>query len=216
MTFTHALSTNNYGTAKFIVTSSAANGTHTTIASALAVATSGDTIFIRPGTYTENLTLKAGVNIVAYSGDGDTGNVIILGNSTLSSAGTVSISGIQLKTNSANCITVSGSVASILNLIDCNINCSNNTGISFSSSSASSKINLYNCIGNLATTGIAYFASTANGVINFYGGFFLNTGGSTTASTITANQVSMYQCYYESIISASSTASIYTNNMLSL
>jgi pectin methylesterase-like acyl-CoA thioesterase len=67
MTFTHALSTNNYGPAKFIVSSSAANGTHTTIAAALTSASTGDTIFIRPGTYTENLTLKAGVNLTALS-----------------------------------------------------------------------------------------------------------------------------------------------------
>ena len=46
MTFTHALSTNNYGPAKFIVDALVANGTHTTIASALTSASSGDTIFL--------------------------------------------------------------------------------------------------------------------------------------------------------------------------
>ena len=79
MTFTHALTTGNYGPAKFIVSANVYEGTHTTIAAALTSASSGDTIFIRPGTYTENLTLKAGVNLCAYECDGQTPNVTVIG-----------------------------------------------------------------------------------------------------------------------------------------
>lgn len=187
MTFTRALATNNYGPAKFIVDgTTVANGTHSTIAAALTSASSGDTIFIRPGTYTENLTLKAGVNLTAFACDALTPNVIISGNCTHNTAGTVSISGIQLKTNSAANITVSGSVASILNLIGCDINCSNNSGITYSSSSASSQINMYNCTGNLGTTGIKLFDQTSAGTTTIFNCRFTNTGGSSTASTQSA------------------------------
>ena len=183
MTFTHALSTNNYGPAKFIVSANAYEGTHTTIAAALTSASSGDTIFIRPGTYTENPTLKAGVNLVAYTADAYTPNVTISGTCTLTTAGTVSISGIRLQTNSAFALAVTGSVASIVNLINCYINCSNNTGISFTTSSSSASIFLNTCQGDLGTTGIALFTHSSAGTLRIYEGYFTNSGGSSTAST---------------------------------
>jgi len=147
MTFTHALSTNNYGPSKFIVDASAANGTHTTLPSALASASSGDTISIRPGTYTGNFSLKGGVNITAFGSDSSlngTGKVIIQGTCTLSEAGTVTISGVQLQTNSAAALAVTGSAASVVNLQNCYLNFTNNTGITYSSSNSSSAINIQN------------------------------------------------------------------------
>lgn len=187
MTFTHALSTNNYGPAKFIVDSKAADGTHTTIAAAISAASSGETIFIRPGTYTENLTLKAGVNLCAYTCNASlngTFGVIIQGKCTFTGAGTVNISGIQLLTNSDFALAVTGSNASVVNLSNCFINCSNNSGISHTSNSSGSVINFYNCNGVLGTTGIAFFISTSAGAIALQYCNIQNTGLSTTASTI--------------------------------
>ena len=97
---TIANATNRFATAKFIVDPTLGDGTHQTIAAALTAASSGDTIFIKPGTYTEDLTLKAGVNLAAYVGDGDTPNVEIVGKATATFAGTCSISGIRLTTGS--------------------------------------------------------------------------------------------------------------------
>lgn len=203
MTFTHALPTNNYGTAKFIVTSSSANGTHTTIAAALTAASSGDTIFIRPGTYTENLTLKAGVDLVAFSGDGDTPNVTIVGNATLTTAGTVTISNIRLQTTSAALLTVSGSAASIVNLKSCYLNCTNNTGIIYSSSDTGSAINVLDCRGDIGTTGIALFTATGAGTggISATGMYFKNTeitnsGASTTANTTSTCLIITSKCKF--------------------
>jgi len=175
-----------FNTAKWIVSATAGQGTHTTIAAALTAASSGDTIFIRPGTYTENPTLKAGVNLTAFGSDSSlnaTGDVIISGTCTLTTAGSVTISGIQLQTNSAALLAVTGTLASVVNLNNCFLNCTNNTGITFSSSSASSAINITNCTGNLGTTGIAYWTITASGVMTVMSSTLLNTGLSTTAST---------------------------------
>ena len=180
---------NNFGTAKWIVSAAYSDGcTHTTIASALTSASSGDTIFIRPGTYTENLTLKAGVNLTAYpcdayAGLGTSPNVIILGKATATFAGNCSISGIQLKTNSDFCLAVTGSSATKIQLKGCYIDASNNTAISFTSSSNTSAIEIYDCRGNLETTGIAYFAHSGAGRLYIVGGIFENNGGSSTAST---------------------------------
>lgn len=204
-TFTHALSTNNYGPAKFIVASSAANGTHTTIASALTSASSGDTIFIRTGTYTENLTLKAGVNLTAFDCDAFTPNVTIIGKATFTDAGTASISGIRLQTNSDFFLAVTGSEASVVNLQQCFLNCSNNTGISITSSNAAAGIYTYYCFGNLGTTGIAFFASTSTGFLDFEYCMFSNTGLSVTANTISAGFVNVFYCYFINPITTSST-----------
>lgn len=180
------LSTNTFCEAKWLVDPVVGQGTHTTITAAIASASSGDTIFIRASAtpYTENPTLKAGVNLTAYVCDAYTPNVTILGKCTFTGAGTVSISGINLKTNSDYCLSVTGSAASIINLQNCNIQCTNNTGINYSSSSASSNITLNDCISNLTTTGIAHFAHSSAGQLSLNYCFFSNSGGSSTANTV--------------------------------
>ena len=106
----------------------ASDGTHTTISAALTSASSGDTIFIRPGTYTENPTLKAGVNLTAFGSDSSengVGNVIINGTCTLTTAGSVTISRrFELQTDSVGILQLVGTVASVVNLQNCYLNCS--------------------------------------------------------------------------------------------
>lgn len=206
MTFTRALATNNYGCAKFIVDASPANGTHSTIALAIASASSGDTIFIRPGTYTENITLKAGVNLSAYLCDSITPNVTIAGTCTFTTAGTVAITGIRLQTNASFAIAVTGSAASILNLANCFLNCTNSTGISFTSSSSSSKINLLNCNGNVGALGISLYAMSGAGALFFDKCYFENSGVSITASTSSSGFVFWHYTYTELPITTSSTS----------
>ena len=208
MTFTHALATNNYGCAKFIVDASAANGTHTTIASAISSASSGDTIFVRPGTYTENLTLKVGVNLAAYECDAFTPNVTISGTCTLTTAGTVSISGIRLQTNNAFAIAVTGSSASILNLINCHLNFSNNTGISYTTSSASSEINIITCNGTIGTTLIKFYEISGSGSLFFDRSYIDNPGNSVTASTSSSGNVYFQYTYFEAPITTSGTGTL--------
>lgn len=202
------LPSNTFTTAKFIVSATASDGTHTTIASALTSASSGDTIFIRPGTYTENLTLKAGVGLAAFTGDSDTPNVTIIGNSTFTASGSVTISNIRLQTNSANFLTVSGSAASVVNLKSCFLNCSNNTGILLSSSNASSTISITDCTGSIGTTGIAYHTVTGTGSISYLYGNFGNAGASVTASTNSSGSVLLEYCSITSPFSCTSTGSM--------
>jgi hypothetical protein len=203
-------SDNRYGTAQLIVAPTVAEGAnYTTIASALTAATSGQTIFIRPGTYTENLTLKAGVNLSAFGSDSSlngTGKVIISGTCTMTTAGSVTISGIQLQTNSAVLLAVTGSAASIVNLNNCYINCSNNTGITYSSSSASSSINIYYCVGDIGTTGIALISSSGAGAANIFWSRISNSGGSSTASTASAGTVTLFNSNIAHPITTSGTA----------
>jgi len=211
MTFTHALATNNYGVAKFIVATSAANGTHTTLASAMAAASVGDTIFLRDSV-TENVTITPGVNISAWSG-GTLNTPSIIGTLTMTGAGTSTISGIRLVTNSAAALAVTGSAASIVNLERCYLDFTNATGITFSSSSASAQINVTNCFGNLGTTGIALFSNTSAGQLLFRYCSIFNTGASTTQSSTSGTTVINYSGVACPLVTASAgvLSLLYTN-----
>lgn len=205
------LSTNTFTSATWIVNSNATKGTHTTLAGALTAASSGDTILLQ-SSVTENPTLKAGVNIVALLGSELTPNITITGKCTFTTAGTVTMSGIRFTTNSDFAIAVTGSAASILNLDNCYLNCSNNTGISYSSSSGSSAVNLYRSNGNLGTTGIGYYTATGAGAIYFEGGSYINTGASTTASTTSACPVTLSYVQIEAALSSTSTGAYFILN----
>jgi len=193
--FVSILNTVDLHTARFIVASSTAGtgANYTTIASAIAAAQAtgiNSTVFIQPGTYTENLSMVAGVNLCAYNCDALTPNVTIVGTLTMTTAGSVSISGIRLQTNSAALLAVTGSAASIVNLTDCFLNCTNNTGITFSSSNSSAAIGIFKCKGNIGTTGISLFTHTSAGSIDIRYSQFANTGGATTSSTVSAGNLS--------------------------
>jgi hypothetical protein len=198
--------------ARYIVsTGGFANGAnYTTIAAAYAAAvTAGapQTVFIQPGTYTENLTLTAGINITAFTSDGyrdlaaATDAVIIIGKMTMTTAGTVAIANVQLRTSSDYFLEVTGVAASIVYLDHCYLNCLNNTGIH--STSTSSEIRLINCAGNLSTTGISYFALSGGGNLEIFGGDFNNSGSSTTASTWSAGILTIRFCEFDSFLTSS-------------
>lgn len=201
------LTINPYNCAKWIVDATANIGTHQTIAAAITAAASGDTIFIRPGTYTENLTLKAGVNLTAFGSDASangTGKVVISGTATLTTAGSVTISGIQLQTNAAALLAVTGSAASIVNLVNCYLSMGT-SAITYSSSSASSAININYCQGNITTTGIAAFTHSSAGVLTFTNTTITNTGLSVTAATASAGTLRYRFSYIEFTTTTSGT-----------
>lgn len=208
LTINSTASTTDLHVAKLIVNSVLnAGGNYTTITAALLAANSGDTIFVMPGNngiYTEDLTLKAGVNIVAFNADALTPNVTIVGKLTATFAGTASISGIRLQTNSDFLLSVTGSSATTINLINCYLNCSNNTGIQ--STSTSSQINVINCQGDLGATSAIF---TLSGGGSLYMGYctFSNSGGSGTATTASAGNYILEYCEFTSKFSTSGTTS---------
>lgn len=206
MTFTHALSTNRYGEGDLIVSTSAANGTHITLASAMAAAVSGQTIFLRDSV-TENVTLTAGVNISAWTG-GRLNTPTITGTLTMTAAGTCNINGVRLQTNSAFLLAVTGSANSIVNVRNCFLNITNNTGVSYTSSGTGSAVIFSNCEGDVGTTGIAIFSASGAGSINFNNCVIGNSGGSSTASTVSAGTLGMFWSAVNSPITTSGTGGI--------
>lgn len=209
------LSTNTFGTAKFIVSNSAALGTHTTIQSAIDDAVAGETVFIRPKTdvtaYSENLTLKAGVNLSAYLCDALTPNVTISGKASFTEAGTVSISGIRLASNGAEFLSVTGSAASIVNLTNCFLTTAFDPGITFSSSHAGASININYCIGDISASAKKYFSHSSAGSLNFNYSVITDSGASTTASTCSSGNIVFRSSSINFPITTSSTGVITGN-----
>lgn len=213
MAFQHALSTNNYGPAKLIVATSAgsgvANGTHATLASAMADAVSGDTIFLRDSV-TENVTLTAGVNITAWQG-GTLNTPTINGTLSMTTAGTCNINGIRLASSGAEFLSVTGSAASIVNLNDCYLTTAFDPGITFSSSSPSATISINYCQGDITASAKKYFAHSSAGILNFNFCFITNSGSSTTASTVSAGNIALRSTEIFFPITTSSTGIITAN-----
>lgn len=177
--------------ARYIVSpGGTANGAnYTTIANAYAAAvTAGapQTVFVQPGTYTENLSLTAGINLCAFDCDSTTPNVTIIGEITASYTGNCSISGIRLQTNSAPCIGISGSGSQSLYLSNCFINASNNNAIVANNASSTLFCN-YSTISSVSNNQL--FAIT-----NILGVDFNNSTviGGTTVNTIAAGAVNLF------------------------
>lgn len=200
-----------YNCAKWIVDPTANRGTHTTISAAITAASAGDTIFIRPGTYTEDLTLKAGVNLTAFECDGTgllmpTAHVNIVGKVTASYNGMADITGVTITTNSDFGVVVSAATAQ-LNLFNCFFNATNNT---FFSLTASGALNAFYCNGNLGTTGIAY-VSMSQGTFFINQGFYNNVGASTTASTVSGGVFDILYSVFANPITTSGNAQFYSH-----
>jgi hypothetical protein len=184
------------------------NGTHTTIQSAIDDATAGDTIRILTGTYTENPDLKPGVNLEAAICDAYNSNVTILGTCTLTQAGAVSISGINLQTNGSYFLSVTGSVNSVVNLNNCKLTCANFTGILFNSTGTGAIISITNCQGNLAIPAIALYSMTSAGVLQIVGLTLSNSGASSTISNNSSGVAAFYNSALNSPIGSTSTGAL--------
>jgi hypothetical protein len=210
------LSTNTFCEAKWVVNPTLGKGTHTTITAALTSASSGDTIFICPGTFTENLSLKAGVNLSAYGCDGSasnqganvTPNVIIKGTASASFTGVAAFSGIQFLTNGAAAIALTGANVGQLIFNNCSINANDGTG--FTMNAATYALSFLGCVFNSASTNIL-FAITTGGVV--FQNCIIALSSSAGASTIAVNTISFNSCAISGLkITTTTTGSINVNN----
>jgi len=184
-------SDNRYGTAQLIVAPTIAEGAnYTTIQAAITAAAANSTIFVRPGTYTENLSITKNVNIVAY---GQAYKVdanispIIKGKLTVSAGIVLKVFGCDLQTNAGNIVDCSA-IGAIAILSDCR--CTIETAITaFVIGDSTSSITLNNCYGS--GTGTAkLFAATAGNFRAAYC-FFEDLGAD---STIDTNRCTFQYC----------------------
>ncbi len=204
-------------TAKFIVGDLSNGANYSTIAAAITAASSGDTVFIQTGTYTENPTLKAGVNLTALGSDGlvsiqgsdIAANVTILGTISATYTGAVTITGVQLKTNGATAVSMTGSNVCTLNIFSCSVYANDATGITLNN--ASSALNFMYCTFRSSSTNILFAATATGGVDCEYCSGLLNS--SAGASTLAAGRIVFQCCELQNLsISTSSAAGILVNS----
>lgn len=204
-----------YSPANIVVSPIAGQGQFTTISAAVAAASSGDNIFIREGTYTENVAVTvANLSFSALPGSANVGTVNVLGQWSFSLAGSLSISNMNLQTNGSFILNISGANASLVYLNNCFLNCTNSTGISYSCSNAASFIEINDGGGDLTTTGISFWNHSAAGFIEttFFAGF--NTGNSITPSNNSAGAANLQNSLFESPFSTSATGGIGVQNTI--
>ena len=121
--------------------SGGANKPYLTVSKAITEATSGTTLFIFPGTYTEDITLKAGINMVAPAKF----SVYIKGKVTVNMIGTVYAEKIIFKNDTDIVIDFKGTGAQNLQMLMCNVESltgNNANAISYTNTNASSKISI--------------------------------------------------------------------------
>ncbi len=195
-------------------------GTFTTISLAMTAAVSGQTIFIRPGTYTENVTLKAGVNLSSFVCDAPDAQVTIIGFCTATFTGSCSLSGINFQTTAGgSAITVSGSNATVVNLTNCFISALTNpiTAILNSASNTGAIINLLSCRGDVSIAGgVSIYQNTGTGIINFYSCFFTNSIANTGSSTHASGIVNIYSSsfYHGLAVSGTGVLNIFDSSVI--
>jgi len=197
-------------TTAFVVDASSTvglRGTFTTITSALTAAVSGQTIFIRPGTYTETVTLKAGVNLCAFSCDAPDAQVIIAGRVSATYSGSCSISGINFQHNgAATGVLVDGSNATVLNFTNCFFKTTNAPGttIQNNASNTGAIINILSCRGDISLSGgTVLYQNTGTGSINFYSSYFTNSGGALSLNNCASGNVNIYSSFFNNGVSCS-------------
>jgi hypothetical protein len=133
-----------------------------TIGKAITTATSGTTIFIYPGTYTESLTLKAGVNLTSsarYS-------VYVRGNVIANFTGAVFAEKIVFQSSSGIVMNFIGTGVQNFQALMCSFDSlsgNNSNAIDYSNTNSSSRFFLYDSIASVATStgGAKVFSSTS-------------------------------------------------------
>jgi hypothetical protein len=134
-----------------------------TIQAAINASSAGVTVYVYPGTYTESLTFKAGVNICAPSNY----SVYVTGNHTSSFTGTVSLNNIILQSTSGVTLTTSGSGAQNLQVVGGSVNSGIGDAIVLGNTNAASKLGITDATVNVSTSGstarCVYSGSSAKG-----------------------------------------------------
>lgn len=165
-----------------------------------ASAAGGGTVYIYPGTYTESLTLAAGVSLIGSS-PGDLQNAIIIsGNHTFSGSGISSLQNLTLSASSGDALIISGANNSVVQINNCAIAASSGHAVTGSSTnlnsnfvannskftgslsglnfSGSSGVSLTNCSTQCITAGnTAFIMSGSNAASVNNSSFFMRTTG---------------------------------------
>lgn len=219
----HLFNINPMSSARWIVDPLGFNGTHTTIGAAMAAASPGDTIFIMPGIYTENITMTTGVNLTANVCDSfqpnETfkANVLINGKITFTGGNSCSISNIAIQTNNDYCIVMTINATQALYFINCYIYALNHNAINYASNGMNNVLNLFDCTGSIypKTPSLSLFdMPSQGGTFNIYNCNFNSESSAVAPSTISnSGTLNVFNSSFKSgfISSGSANVNIYNS-----
>lgn len=175
--------------ANYIVDPSNLKAEYQTIQAAINAASANETVGIKPGTYTENLTLKAGVVLTSLGGTEEGGAVTIQGKATISSTGYYVIYGVQLTGNMTtpdSFLEITGTDAVTISLERCRLCAIGATGLVINNPNADVYLTL--CDGDICSPSTKFFDVT-DGKTTIERCRFTNMGASTTASTFNSDNI---------------------------
>jgi len=193
--------------ARFVVDPTTDRGTHTTIASAVAAASSGDSIMIRPGTYTEDYTDPGGLNFFAAPNTNINGNVTIVGKITQTAAGNSTYSGIQFQTNGDVILEFAGSGSIQTNFFNCSFFFSD--GDCFTVNNASCSPNFNNCNFHQTADSLDLYNITLCGTAKFINCRLFNSSSVPGIANIAAGNVSIINSSFQEHRFTAGTTSIF-------
>jgi hypothetical protein len=203
MAATNANAINFFSPARWVVCKTAGEGTHTTITTATADASSGDTIVIMPGSYTENFTAKAGVTYYAIANPqviNNNGSVVeIIGRVTLPGFGNYSA---FINTTHQNGTSAMFQGTANLYLVNCCFYSSGSSGYGVFLNASGSTINLTNCVGDFS--GTAPYLMTSSNTLNINYCQFTNATNGTGIATNSTGTVNWNYSTCKNEISTSS------------
>jgi hypothetical protein len=195
---TSIIPTNTYGFTKYVVSSNIGQGNFTSIQAAINAASSGNTVFIADGSYSENVTLKAGVNITSLSPSGYSQNVILSGNYVFSGGGDVTISNVTFNSSSIYNISFNGSSAGSLSLIYCGFIQGANNCVNYSNSNSSSTLTMQNCLGQVQSNVSTFLLSSSPGYLTLISSYIAGNVANDNPFTILGTNVSIRNCIFTS------------------
>lgn len=205
------VSTNKFSNYKWIVDAVGLDqgATHTTIQAAIDSADPGESIFVRPGTYTQDLTLKAEVQLVGDIAGFSGGFPKIVGKITATDAGTHNIIGFEHETNGDFGIVVSGANDVVLYLNNLKVLANDNTYVSYTNSSLSSLILFDKCFGSVTGGGTnTFFVNTSNSTMQMDYCNFRADSSTLQESTISSGSIRMNHTTFSCPIETTGTATI--------
>lgn len=188
--------TNNFSVADYIVDGDGLQkgATHTTIASAISDASSGETIYIRPGTYTENLTLKAGVHIAALPGSHQDSDVVIKGKMD-GSAGTSTFANIRFETNADVIYDITGTNSIQTTFTNCWFTLADGDCMTINNANTNTVFKA--CRFRQSGSDFDLYNITSCGTIIFEECDLTKSGATTGTSTIASGEVRMVQSRFQ-------------------
>ena len=150
-------------------------------------ASSGDTIYVHSGTYTEDITLPAGINITGIPGQSRQGNAILVGKITQTATGTSTIANMRLQTNGDVIFDVGGSGVIQTSFMDCNLFLTDGDCLTVNNANASP--NFYDCNFHQTANSLDLFNITSCMTAKFFNCRVFNSGVTPGVSDIASGTV---------------------------